>query len=182
MSSKVKAVPSSTKKTRPKKKSQAVIMTIRDRIFNLLMAHTTTKELYAIMLEEYKMPPRTVENHRAAVLKEMYEEYKKNHAKTIMESLNRKQQYIDFWKNKYDETEKSGYMARAEASEDGLNELKFRTNILPDTSKSHIQINQQTNIDNSIPDIDVLLAALKKDKQKTEVQTTTTLEGEYAGK
>ena len=162
--------------------SKARILTIRDRVFQLLTAGATTKELHATMMEEFQMPPRTVENHRAVVLKEMYDEYKKNHAKTIMESLMRKQEYIDFWKNKYEETEKAGYMSKAEASEDGLNELKFRTNILPDASKAHIQINQQTNIDNSVPDIDVLLAALKKDKEKTEVQTTTTLEGEYAGR
>lgn len=162
--------------------SKARILMIRDRVFQLLTAGATTKELHATMLEEYQMPPRTVENHRAAVLKEMYEEYKKNHAKTIIEALLRKERYIDFWKAKYEETEKAGYMARAEASEDGLNELKFRTNILPDASKAHIQINQQTNIDSNAPDIDQLLAALKKDKQKTEVETTTTLEGEYAGK
>jgi hypothetical protein len=147
--------------------SKARILTIRDRVFQLLTAGATTKELHATMLEEYQMPPRTVENHRAVVLKEMYEEYKKNHAKTIIEALMRKQEYINFWKEKYNQTEKAGYMARAEASEDGLNELKFRTNILPDASKPHIQINQQTNNTEVKPDIDVLLAALKADKAKT---------------
>jgi hypothetical protein len=96
-----------------------------------------------------------------------YLHYLKKLSKTIIEALMRKQEYINFWKEKYNQTEKAGYMARAEASEDGLNELKFRTNILPDASKPHIQINQQTNNTEVKPDIDVLLAALKADKAKT---------------